>query len=79
MSATVDRSANLEWRVRLFGAGAILALTGMWADQRWMVNVAIAVLALGFVLRFHRAREAEADADADAEADEERSEPPAQG
>ena len=43
---------HLEWRVRLFGAGAILALVGMAADAEWLVNVAIGVLVVGFLLRF---------------------------
>jgi hypothetical protein len=42
----------LEWRVRLLGAGAILALAGIWADVGWLVNVAIAFLFVGFLLRF---------------------------
>ncbi len=42
----------LEWRVRLLGAGAILALAGIWADVGWLVNVAIAFLLVGFLLRF---------------------------
>ena len=43
---------HLEWRIRLFGAGAILAVVGMATGQRWMVNVAIAVLLVGLILRF---------------------------
>lgn len=43
---------HLEWRVRLFGAGAILALVGMVSGTEWLVNVAIGVLLLGFALRF---------------------------
>ena len=42
----------LEWRVRLLGAGAILALAGIWADVGWLVNVAIVFLFVGFLLRF---------------------------
>ena len=48
---------HLEWRVRIFGASAILALVGMWAQWRWLINVAIAVLLLGFLLRFLPARD----------------------
>ena len=53
----IDRSRDrpvrhLEWRVRIFGAGAILALVGMWAQWRWLITVALAVLLLGFLLRF---------------------------
>ena len=42
----------LEWRVRLLGAGAILALAGIWSETEWLVNVAIAFLLVGFMLRF---------------------------
>ena len=40
----------LHWRVRLFGVAAILAVFGIGADQGWMVNVAIGVLAVSLVL-----------------------------
>jgi hypothetical protein len=33
------------------GAGAILALVGMYFEARWMVWIAIAVLTIGFLLR----------------------------
>lgn len=46
----------LEWRIRIFGAGAIIGLGGIWADQRWLVNVAIGVLAVGMLLRALRQR-----------------------
>lgn len=53
----VDRDPNrpvrhLEWRVRLLGVGAILALAGIYFDSGWMVNVALAVLLTSFLLRF---------------------------
>ena len=43
---------HLEVRVALFGAGAILALVGMATEQSWLINVAIAVLIVGVVVRF---------------------------
>lgn len=46
------RGPYLEWRVRLMGAGAIVALLGIWADATWLVNVAIVFLLTGFALRF---------------------------
>lgn len=52
---------HLEWRVRLLGAGAILALAGIWADVGWLVNVAIAFLFVGFLLRFAGGRSDDAD------------------
>jgi hypothetical protein len=53
----VDRSRerpvrHLEWRVRLLGVGAILALAGIYFDSSWMVNGAIVILLIGFALRF---------------------------
>ncbi len=42
---------HLEWRIRIFGAGAILGLVGMWAGAPWLVNVAIGVLGIGVVFR----------------------------
>jgi hypothetical protein len=49
--------AHLEWRIRLFGAGAILAIVGIWFEQDWLVNLAIGVLLVGFGLRFLGRRE----------------------
>lgn len=34
------------------GAGAIVALIGIWSDANWLVNIAIVLLFAGFVLRF---------------------------
>ena len=42
--------SHLEWRVRLFGMGAILAVVGMGAEQPWLINVAIGVLGVGLLL-----------------------------
>lgn len=42
----------LGWRVALFGVGGILAVIGMGIQLRWLVNVAIGVLFVGFLLRF---------------------------
>jgi hypothetical protein len=58
--------AHLEWRVRLFGAGGILAIVGIFTDQGWLIDVAIAVLLCGFALRFlGRRRAADVDDDED--------------
>jgi uncharacterized membrane protein len=43
---------HLEWRIRLFGVGAILAVVGMAAEQPWLINLAIVVLVIGVLLRF---------------------------
>lgn len=42
----------LEWRIRLFGAGALLGVVGIATDAGWLVWAAIVVLAAGFLLRF---------------------------
>jgi hypothetical protein len=34
------------------GAGALIALVGMYFDVGWLVWIAIGVLALGFLMRF---------------------------
>ena len=51
-----DRSRRagryLEWKVRLFTLGAVLAVVGMATDQTWMTWAAIVVLVAGMVLRF---------------------------
>jgi hypothetical protein len=43
---------HLEWRVRVFGVGAVLALAGIYLRLDWLVNVALVVLVTGFLLRF---------------------------
>ena len=53
----VDRKRDrpvryLEWRVRLLGVGAVIALAGIYFDSSWLVNVAIGILLIGFALRF---------------------------
>lgn len=42
----------LEWRIAVFAVGASLALGGIYLDQRWLVGVAIVVLAGGMATRF---------------------------
>lgn len=59
----------LEWRVRLMGAGAIVALVGIWADAEWLVNVAIVLLLGGFLLRFSGSPAADREDEEDVEAD----------
>ena len=54
-------SHHLEWRIRLFGVGAIVGLAGMYARIRWMIWIALAVLVVGFLLRFLPAGGAEGD------------------
>ena len=48
--------AYLEWRIRIFGAGAILAMVGIFTAQGWLIDVAIGVLLIGFAMRFLKGR-----------------------
>lgn len=61
-----DRSRNrpvehLEWRVRLLGAGAILAVVGMYFDEAWLIWVAIGILVVGLLMRFVPGRDADGE------------------
>lgn len=64
----------LEWRIRIFGVGAIIGLFGMFAKVDWMVSAAIVVLAIGVILGLvNKRRSVTLDADAaadDASADD---------
>lgn len=42
----------LEWKVGLFSVAAVLALAGIYLDERWVTGVAIVVLAAAMLLRF---------------------------
>lgn len=59
--------ANLAWRVRLLGLGAVLAMVGISTEREWLINVALGVLILGFGLRFVGARNGEGDDDQEPE------------
>ncbi len=52
----LDRSRRagrfLAWKVRIFSAGAVLALAGIYLDDSRLTGVAIIVLVGGVVLRF---------------------------
>lgn len=43
---------HLDWKVRIFFAGALIAFIGMVLDSSLLVLVAIAVLLLGVLFRF---------------------------
>ena len=58
----------LEWKIRLFFLGAVLLFVGMARAIDLLVLLAIAVLAVAFVLRFFEKGPAPADDD-DAEDD----------
>lgn len=44
--------AFLEWKVRLFVAGAVLGMAGIFLGEAWLTGGAIAVLTGGALLRF---------------------------
>lgn len=41
--------------MRIFIVGAVLGLSGMWADEPWLTGSGIVVLALGVLMRGRRA------------------------
>jgi fatty acid desaturase len=52
-----DRPAHaVDLRLWLFAAGAAVALTGLYTGRSWVVYLAIAILAAGFLLRFRPRR-----------------------
>jgi len=60
--------SRLQLKVWIFSLAAILALAGMYLDQRWMTGVALAVLATSMFLRFMPSADTE---DEDEDEDEE--------
>jgi ABC-type branched-subunit amino acid transport system permease subunit len=48
----ITPEAAFPWKLRLFFAGAIFLLLGIFLDRRPLVVAAIATLAVGMVLRF---------------------------
>jgi hypothetical protein len=42
----------LEWKVRVFGVAAVVALVGIYLENRWMTGAAIVLLLAGLALRF---------------------------
>ena len=43
---------HLEWRIRTFFGGGILGLVGIATDRSWVVWCGLAILGVGFLLRF---------------------------
>lgn len=60
----------LEWKVRIFVAGAVLGLAGIYLDEAWMRLSAIAVLASGMLLRFLPGAAPEPDGKDDADGED---------
>jgi hypothetical protein len=42
----------LEWKIRLFTVAAVLAMVGIFLEERWMTGTAIVLLLGGMLLRF---------------------------
>ena len=59
----LDRSRRsgprLEWKVGAFTVGAVMALTGMYFEERWLTGAAILVLVAGAFLHFPLRRDSE--------------------
>lgn len=49
-----DRRAGkyLEWKVRVFSVAAVVAVTGIYLENRWLTGAAIVILMGGLLLRF---------------------------
>jgi len=45
-------SRHLEWKVRIFIVAAVLALVGIYLEERWLTGSAIVILFAGLGLRF---------------------------
>lgn len=46
--------STLKHRMALFGAGAVTGLAGIASGTAWVIYLAVAILALAFLLRFTR-------------------------
>ena len=42
----------LDWRIRLFGIGAVLGLAGIFLEAAWLVTVALVALLAGVAVRY---------------------------
>lgn len=76
MSLFLDRSPKpahmLEWKVGVFTVGAVMALSGIYFEERWLTGAALVVLVAGALLRFQSGTDsehAEAPGPTDAERD----------
>jgi len=56
MMVLLDRKRRagpyLEWKVRIFAVAAVVALAGIYLDERWLTGAAIGILMAGLSLRF---------------------------
>ena len=67
MSPFLDRSKRagrwLEWKVRLFAVAAVLAMCGIYFEERWMTLLALVVLLGTMSFRFLGERDSAGDAE----------------
>jgi hypothetical protein len=67
VSPFLDRSKRagrwLEWKVRLFAVAAVLAMCGIYFEERWMTLLALVVLLGTMSFRFLGERDSAGDAD----------------
>ena len=63
MSLFLDRSPKpghmLEWKVGVFTVGAVMALTGIYFEERWLTGAALVILVAGALLRFQLGTDSE--------------------
>jgi hypothetical protein len=55
----------LEWKVRIFAVAAVVALAGIYLEERWLTGTAIVILVAGLSLRFLPAGGEDRDEDPD--------------
>jgi len=65
-------SRSLEWKVRIFTLGAVLALVGVYLDERWLTGIAIVVLFSGMMLHFGRPPDAGPEGESEPDGEERR-------
>jgi hypothetical protein len=59
---------HLEWKIRIFVVAAVLGVSGIYFDERWMGWVAILLLLSAMLLRFvGSSAEGEEDSEGDGE------------
>jgi hypothetical protein len=67
VSPFLDRSKRagrwLEWKVRLFAVAAVLAMCGIYFEERWMTVLALVVLLGTMSFRFLGERDSAGDAE----------------
>ena len=55
----------LEWKIRIFAVAAVVALAGIYLNERWLTGAAIVLLLSGLSLRLLPTDESDPDGDDD--------------